>query len=101
VSQCQSDKNTMNEPLETEAAAAAVQNSQTAHHVCCCNSFSYLAPSPVLLFHLGCCVRGCVVLFGFGFWGGHQTLIFQRKFTFELQRMYRRCIEYREFGCSG
>lgn len=44
VSQCQSDKNTMNEPLEAEAAAAAVQNSQTARHVCCCNYFSYLPP---------------------------------------------------------
>ena len=94
VSQCQSDKNTMNEPLETEAAVAAVQNSQTARHVCCCNYFSSLAPSSVLLFHLGCC--GVV-----WFWlvGGHQALVFQRKSAFELQQMYRLCIEYREFGC--
>jgi len=94
VSQCQGDKNTMNEPLEAEAAAAAVQNSQTARHVCCCNYFSYLAPSSVLLFHLGCC--GVV-----WFWlvGGHQALVFQRKSAFELQQMYRLCIEYREFGC--
>jgi len=30
---------------------------------------------------------------------GHQALVFQRKFAFELQQMYRLCIEYREFGC--
>ena len=94
MSPCQSDKHTMNEPLETEAVAAAVQNSQTARHVCCCNYFSYLAPSSVLLFHLGCC-------FVVWFWlvGGHQALVFQRKSAFELQQMYRLCIEYREFGC--